>query len=352
MPTGPPGTGPRSTRAGDRLITGSAVQVTIGAGDDVVADLGTLGRVELSVARSGVAPSREGIGHRVVFDHREVRSGIPDALAAAGIELRPEQLPAGDYVISDRLVVERKTGADLAASIKDRRLFEQIERLKETFEAVVLVVEGEPVHISEAAGRARWRVLWRRARRCCGRWIPRRPRCGLSGSIASRAGRRRRSAGGRCRGGRRATSPMSPRTCCVVCQVSRAWRATAPRALRLAARSVLRRRARAARGARHRPGPWRGAGAPLQRVRPRLSGLRLRRGASGVVRRKPTEEVHHGRPRSRRQRRVRRDLQVHELRLRAQVGSTDNLPPCPSCQNGEYNAVTGGDSRDDPYPDR
>ena len=87
----------------------------------------------------------------MVFDHREVRSGIPDALAAAGIDLRPEQLPAGDYVISDRLVVERKTGADLAASIKDRRLFEQIERLKETFEAVVLVVEGEPVHIAEAS---------------------------------------------------------------------------------------------------------------------------------------------------------------------------------------------------------
>ena len=87
----------------------------------------------------------------MVFDHREVRSGIPDALAAAGIDLRPEQLPAGDYVISDRLVVERKTGADLAASIKDRRLFEQVARLKSSFEAVVLVVEGEPVHISEAS---------------------------------------------------------------------------------------------------------------------------------------------------------------------------------------------------------
>jgi ERCC4-type nuclease len=87
----------------------------------------------------------------VVFDHREVRSGIPDALAAAGIDLKPEQLPAGDYVVSDRLVVERKTGADLAASIKDRRLFDQIARLKASFEAVVLVVEGEPVHISESS---------------------------------------------------------------------------------------------------------------------------------------------------------------------------------------------------------
>ena len=95
-------------------------------------------------------PSGVGAGG-VLFDHREGRSGIPDALAAAGIELQPEQLPAGDYLISDRLVVERKTGADLAASIKDRRLFEQIARLKESFEAVVLVVEGEPVHISQAS---------------------------------------------------------------------------------------------------------------------------------------------------------------------------------------------------------
>jgi ERCC4-type nuclease len=71
----------------------------------------------------------------------------------------PARLPAGDYVVSDRLVVERKTGADLAASIKDRRLFEQIERLREAYAAVVLLVEGEPVHIARrswegALGRA------------------------------------------------------------------------------------------------------------------------------------------------------------------------------------------------------
>jgi hypothetical protein len=34
-----------------------------------------------------------------------------------------------------------------------------------------------------------------------------------------------------------------------------------------------------------------------------------------------------------------------------QVSSTQHLPPCPSCGNGEYNTVTGGDSVDDPYPD-
>jgi ERCC4-type nuclease len=87
----------------------------------------------------------------VLYDHREARSGIPDTLTASGIPVRAEQLPAGDYVLSDRLVVERKTGADLAASIKDRRLFEQIDRLREAYPAVVLIVEGEPVHISEAS---------------------------------------------------------------------------------------------------------------------------------------------------------------------------------------------------------
>jgi Zn finger protein HypA/HybF involved in hydrogenase expression len=34
-----------------------------------------------------------------------------------------------------------------------------------------------------------------------------------------------------------------------------------------------------------------------------------------------------------------------------QVGSTSHLPPCPSCGNGEYQTISGGDAADDPYPD-
>ena len=34
------------------------------------------------------------------------------------------------------------------------------------------------------------------------------------------------------------------------------------------------------------------------------------------------------------------------------VGSTQSLPPCPQCQNGEWQTVSGGDSVEDPYPDR
>jgi 2-keto-4-pentenoate hydratase len=40
-----------SLRAGDVIITGSVVQVPVQAGDDVAADLGALGRVELAIRR-------------------------------------------------------------------------------------------------------------------------------------------------------------------------------------------------------------------------------------------------------------------------------------------------------------
>jgi DNA excision repair protein ERCC-4 len=87
----------------------------------------------------------------IIYDHREHRSGIPEQLAARGFDVRPDNLPAGDYILSDRLVVERKSGSDLAASIKDRRVFEQVDRLKAAYPAVVLLVEGRPIHISEAS---------------------------------------------------------------------------------------------------------------------------------------------------------------------------------------------------------
>src|SRR3954470_16686160 len=87
----------------------------------------------------------------LLFDHGERRSGVPAALERLGIDARGTRLPAGDYVVSDRLVVERKGPADLAASIKDRRLFEQLTRLADAYASVVLIVEGDPVHMHEAA---------------------------------------------------------------------------------------------------------------------------------------------------------------------------------------------------------
>jgi hypothetical protein len=35
-----------------------------------------------------------------------------------------------------------------------------------------------------------------------------------------------------------------------------------------------------------------------------------------------------------------------------EVASTQHIPPCPNCENGQYETVSGGDSAADPYPDR
>src|SRR3954468_10826059 len=87
----------------------------------------------------------------LLFDHGERRSGVPAELERLGVDLQAARLPAGDYVVSDRLVVERKGPTDLAASIKDRRLFEQLSRLADAYPSGVLIVEGDPVHMQEAA---------------------------------------------------------------------------------------------------------------------------------------------------------------------------------------------------------
>src|SRR3954463_1801430 len=87
----------------------------------------------------------------LLFDHGERRSGVPAELERLSVDVRGARLPAGDYVLSDRLVVERKGPADLAASIKDRRLFEQLARLADAYPSVVLIVEGDPVHMQRAA---------------------------------------------------------------------------------------------------------------------------------------------------------------------------------------------------------
>lgn len=80
----------------------------------------------------------------VVYDHREEKSGVPGRLALAGIELESAQLPVGDYLISDRVAIERKSPEDFTASIKDGRLFEQAERLKASYSSAIMIVEGKP----------------------------------------------------------------------------------------------------------------------------------------------------------------------------------------------------------------
>ncbi|VVC04956.1 3'-flap repair endonuclease Xpf [Candidatus Burarchaeum australiense] len=80
---------------------------------------------------------------RIIMDDRERGSGIRQKLEARGAEVRQVVLNAGDFILSDRIAVERKTRTDFENSIIDGRLFEQASRLGAQFAKPILVVEGE-----------------------------------------------------------------------------------------------------------------------------------------------------------------------------------------------------------------
>ncbi|PWI48847.1 hypothetical protein CEE45_04625 [Candidatus Heimdallarchaeota archaeon B3_Heim] len=88
----------------------------------------------------------------IIVDHREPAE-IKKRLIKLGMEIKEEQLDIADYVLSDTVACERKTGADLISSIMDNRLFEQIDRLIETYDQPILIVEN----LETAFERTEWK---------------------------------------------------------------------------------------------------------------------------------------------------------------------------------------------------
>ncbi len=79
---------------------------------------------------------------KIYVDHREFRSEVVRYLSET-FTVVPQALAVGDYLISSRMAVERKTTTDFLESIKDGRLFSQMLELKRNYEAPVLIIEGE-----------------------------------------------------------------------------------------------------------------------------------------------------------------------------------------------------------------
>ncbi len=77
----------------------------------------------------------------IKVDKGELRSGITDYLKNFGCEIEEEKLELADYIVSDRVAIERKTFADFISSIKDLRLFSQLRELSK-FEKPTLLIEG------------------------------------------------------------------------------------------------------------------------------------------------------------------------------------------------------------------
>ncbi|HLE96464.1 MAG TPA: DEAD/DEAH box helicase [Candidatus Thermoplasmatota archaeon] len=94
------------------------------------------------LAASEPPPEPEPARLTIVVDHREFRSAVVRELARGDVVLRPDALEVADYVLSDRLAVERKEASDYVASLLDGRLFREVRALKDAYPAAIVVIEG------------------------------------------------------------------------------------------------------------------------------------------------------------------------------------------------------------------
>ncbi|MCX8183880.1 MAG: helicase-related protein [Crenarchaeota archaeon] len=82
----------------------------------------------------------------IIVDNRESACPVVNELARLGVKITFSQLDVGDYVLSERVCVERKTVNDFTSSIIDSRLFQQAKLLADSYEIPVLLIEGKDVY--------------------------------------------------------------------------------------------------------------------------------------------------------------------------------------------------------------
>lgn len=81
---------------------------------------------------------------------------IEDRIQGAGVPVTRKAITPGDYVVGE-VGVERKTIRDFFSSIVNKRLFEQVSRLRETYPRPLVVVEGDLALVDEYANP---KVFW------------------------------------------------------------------------------------------------------------------------------------------------------------------------------------------------
>lgn len=80
---------------------------------------------------------------RIIVDARERNNELINGIEAKGIEIEFRTAHVGDYIISDRICIERKTISDFESSIINGRIFDQIRRLRENYVLPLLILEGD-----------------------------------------------------------------------------------------------------------------------------------------------------------------------------------------------------------------
>lgn len=87
----------------------------------------------------------EKTGIRIIVDSREMRSEVVKLLRELGANIEVKNLEIADYVLSDRVAVERKTVDDFVDSLISDRLFTQLIKLM-NYSRPIIVLEGENIY--------------------------------------------------------------------------------------------------------------------------------------------------------------------------------------------------------------
>ena len=107
-----------------------------------------LGQKKLEKQETLLKYSGEGKETVLVYaDTRELASQVIKELKELGCFIKTMQLETGDYVLSDDIVVERKTVGDFLESIVDGRLFQQVAKLSANYKNPLFLVEGDAAEL-------------------------------------------------------------------------------------------------------------------------------------------------------------------------------------------------------------
>lgn len=77
---------------------------------------------------------------KILIDYREKNSLVPSELISLGHQIEFRELKVGDYLVKD-VAIERKTINDFIASMKNKRLINQLEELQQ-YNQKLLIIEG------------------------------------------------------------------------------------------------------------------------------------------------------------------------------------------------------------------
>ncbi|MFT4313445.1 MAG: ERCC4 domain-containing protein, partial [Candidatus Woesearchaeota archaeon] len=89
-------------------------------------------------AKSEMTPT-----YTLFADSREKKSGVLRLLHDKDIDIKSQRLTVGDFQLSDDVIVEFKHVGDFVDSLLDKRLFEQVKKLKETVRKPIILIQGE-----------------------------------------------------------------------------------------------------------------------------------------------------------------------------------------------------------------